>query len=396
MNCQRQGETCDYSIRLNWDGRGKKKEDDTDAGQTQIDFSAPIASTVRTIEPIQAVPVHIQPRIHPTSRYGYNQTSVTEEGNPHAIDPDLAGFPDKVPEAYLGIEQHSQQSLDGSGDVTEGKSVMRSQALRRVGYDTQYSGSISSGTQETLSPRTTVFGITTIVNEEHSVYPSRHDDDTQYNEPRPRKRARYGPSPGGEPFRSYEMPPPIGLSAPYASPEYVSWQPSLSVTTDLLTHSDEYSGASFVKPSIYVGYDAAESARRKPSIESLLSGPAGMGPEHDPTGRCSFNTTRGSFSDHRGSVSTYGEARLSISEPYPEKFSKLEAQEPVIVYGLDRGFRDLDIPSNDDMYALSGKSPGLARAHLHKSLEHEDTNPEFGFGVQARRSIDLGDEYYQR
>jgi hypothetical protein len=27
VNCQRQGETCDYSIRLNWEGRGKKKPD---------------------------------------------------------------------------------------------------------------------------------------------------------------------------------------------------------------------------------------------------------------------------------------------------------------------------------------------------------------------------------
>jgi hypothetical protein len=27
VNCQREGETCDYSIRLNWEGRGKKKPD---------------------------------------------------------------------------------------------------------------------------------------------------------------------------------------------------------------------------------------------------------------------------------------------------------------------------------------------------------------------------------
>jgi hypothetical protein len=38
VNCQRQGETCDYSIRLNWDGRGKKKPDST-LGSGQIDFA---------------------------------------------------------------------------------------------------------------------------------------------------------------------------------------------------------------------------------------------------------------------------------------------------------------------------------------------------------------------
>src|SRR5271167_2090875 len=38
VNCQRQGETCDYSIRLNWEGRGKKKVEVT-AGSGQINFS---------------------------------------------------------------------------------------------------------------------------------------------------------------------------------------------------------------------------------------------------------------------------------------------------------------------------------------------------------------------
>src|SRR4051794_11968577 len=37
VNCQRQSESCDYSIRLNWDGRGKKKGDGSPG---QINFSA--------------------------------------------------------------------------------------------------------------------------------------------------------------------------------------------------------------------------------------------------------------------------------------------------------------------------------------------------------------------
>ncbi|KZF26826.1 hypothetical protein L228DRAFT_258196 [Xylona heveae TC161] len=39
LNCERQGEKCDYSIRLNWDGRTKKKSDGGSA--TIISFSGP-------------------------------------------------------------------------------------------------------------------------------------------------------------------------------------------------------------------------------------------------------------------------------------------------------------------------------------------------------------------
>jgi hypothetical protein len=38
VNCQRQGEACDYSIRLNWDGRGKKKTEVGDG--SDINFSS--------------------------------------------------------------------------------------------------------------------------------------------------------------------------------------------------------------------------------------------------------------------------------------------------------------------------------------------------------------------
>src|SRR5271155_2131339 len=42
LNCQRQGEACDYSIRLNWDGRGKKKPE----GTGQIVFSSGMIDSV--------------------------------------------------------------------------------------------------------------------------------------------------------------------------------------------------------------------------------------------------------------------------------------------------------------------------------------------------------------
>ncbi|WEW61349.1 hypothetical protein PRK78_006839 [Emydomyces testavorans] len=44
INCQRQGETCDYSIRLNWEGRAKKKPGDTSQRESPPGREAAAAS----------------------------------------------------------------------------------------------------------------------------------------------------------------------------------------------------------------------------------------------------------------------------------------------------------------------------------------------------------------
>lgn len=70
LNCQRQGETCDYSIRLNWDGRAKKKDDDRPGSQPmsfsdaaipppQVSQNTPPPNALNSISP-DAIP-HISP-----------------------------------------------------------------------------------------------------------------------------------------------------------------------------------------------------------------------------------------------------------------------------------------------------------------------------------------------
>lgn len=64
-----------------------------------------------------------------------------------------------------------------------------------------------------------------------------------------------------------------------------------------------------------------------------------------------------------------------------------------VIYGVDRGIKDLDVPKNDDENALTGSSPVSKRAHL--ALVTSPSNlPEFGFGMEENDlAFELGGYY---
>ncbi len=66
-------------------------------------------------------------------------------------------------------------------------------------------------------------------------------------------------------------------------------------------------------------------------------------------------------------------------------------------YGIDRGFRDLDLGNNDDVNALSGSSPKMARDSLPSDSSGDDESPcEFGFGVNSSDSERDSGGYYDK
>lgn len=67
-------------------------------------------------------------------------------------------------------------------------------------------------------------------------------------------------------------------------------------------------------------------------------------------------------------------------------------------WGVDRGFKDLDIGKNDDAKAISGGSPTTLREHLDLvRVTDDDYAPnEFGFGVQAKDIAFEKGGYYAR
>jgi hypothetical protein len=66
--------------------------------------------------------------------------------------------------------------------------------------------------------------------------------------------------------------------------------------------------------------------------------------------------------------------------------------EEATTWGVDRGFRDLDIGKNDDANAITGGSPITKREHL--DFESDDVPIEFGFGVQAKDTNFEKNDYY--
>ena len=69
-----------------------------------------------------------------------------------------------------------------------------------------------------------------------------------------------------------------------------------------------------------------------------------------------------------------------------------------ITYGIDRGFKDLDIGKNDDLNAISGSSPVAMRDHLDLVIDEEgELLPvEFGFGMETNSSVFENGGYYDK
>ncbi|KAF2842795.1 hypothetical protein M501DRAFT_924948 [Patellaria atrata CBS 101060] len=99
LNCERQGETCDYSIRLNWGGRTKKKPEDQlgSAGGTKSLLNSPHEATFSFNEPLPdppAIPSYpqVQNQTFPPrpGLHGRSLSSPVFSSQEHFhIDPDL-------------------------------------------------------------------------------------------------------------------------------------------------------------------------------------------------------------------------------------------------------------------------------------------------------------------
>lgn len=67
------------------------------------------------------------------------------------------------------------------------------------------------------------------------------------------------------------------------------------------------------------------------------------------------------------------------------------------IYGIDRGYPDLDLPENNDLVALKGVTPIMGTTDFDRTdadLGNEDFNSEFGFGLNASEGFNEGSGYY--
>lgn len=241
-----------------------------------------------------------------------------------------------------------------------------------------------------------------------SLFPSLADDIAGEDEglsmesnlyDRPSKRARYtypdrrdssaiGPT---------DMPPPHMMSGNYGYGSYpLNQQPIPPIVpanapmtpAASSTHSDESYKFFPTKLSPYKAQDSPDLRRlssdsdpRRLSVESLLSGPPGIPDEQN---RKPSDTINSITSDPRTPL----RSSLSTGE-YPEEMT---------TWGVDRGFRDLDVGKNDDANAITGASPITKRANLDLSHngDSDDVPVEFGFGVQAKDTVFEKNDYYAK
>ncbi len=72
----------------------------------------------------------------------------------------------------------------------------------------------------------------------------------------------------------------------------------------------------------------------------------------------------------------------------PNERSYRDVYQDMTTWGIDRGFKDLDVGKNDDANAISGSSPVLKRDHLELVLAEGRMTPgEFGFGMESTHTF---------
>jgi hypothetical protein len=417
VNCQRQRETCDYSIRLNWGGRGNKKPDST-VGSGQIDFSSGIISVTPISRPSTGESVATPTTLHsgvqesffarqPTStkseKYDLSQPD-SNSFNPEAsqpvqhpasldgpyeasmIDPALVGsasFPKAMYQDSLYSSIHgrpepqytqSHERYRSLTPTTPGlapvPAVSRLRQLRT--YEDSASpidSGVGSPSASTFSNRSTTLSNMDSPTRTPPFYGNTRDEgDISLPElasyDRPQKRMRYQAGQDlGSPYNT-KMPPPNLPSFPLYSVDshgssFNIAGPSSSAGTPL-TPASSNGDESYRAPTAKMSSSQESPDLRRLSVSSLLSGPPGI-----------------SYQDQNN-----GPRSNPDSQDWTIRYQDL--YQDTTTYGIDRGFKDLDIGNNDDANAISGSSPIAMRDHLELVLDQggEFMPVEFGFGME--------------
>jgi hypothetical protein len=170
-NCAKQGEACDYSIRLNWEGRGQKKAGKEKGGFGQITFDTSGGEGSSSL-------------VGNASVEGQSQSGFGEHGGPSGLEhpPDTS-----APTYEATLAQQSGNNLGG------------------LEYVSEHSGLLQAKRPNSEPP----FFVDSEDEEKHN------DISTS---PRPHKRAQYGRPSALRSYASEMLPPPTSaLNSPYST-----------------------------------------------------------------------------------------------------------------------------------------------------------------------------------
>lgn len=434
-HCERQGETCDYSIRLNWEGRTKRKSTDFMQAPTQTPAAAtggqrPGMVSRPVSEPNFGGPLILGPAVGAKSQMspGLSASSAefppiqkteiirdaysleaTAKGHIIPLSPYQASFgPRANPKIITDLTIQNHGRLLGSGD---------DDLARTAVADMSFIG--MHGGQPLTRDHISASQLSRIRDPSSASYPSPTDSSldspplsalqslnfskdqrfppTSSQMPPPSQNNRPSPLFFADPTRTQEAllvagqhtpkrprmsPPPQSsdLSQRYRSPSYSSYQGGgASLHSMSSSPSQQMSFRSFSPSDPYAPSPFTSIASPSRSVSSS---------QFPLPRKTSFTQGPEPSSDRRVSV---GSLLTNPLEPVdigigPGNYHPTPFQD-WWDYGLDRGFPDEDLPANQDHLALEGITPtsttGGFDVFKSGNAGDEINHSGFGFGLNA-------------
>ena len=371
MNCERQGEPCDYSIRLNWEGRTKRKANDLtpEPGQPAAitipenfttvslitqhsensDFSMGTPMTTeQSWESLEDEPARPSIEKQPT----YYSENLFPKRNEEQSPTISAGFRSPLTPSSYVKHQSSRDGFSASqlGRLRESTSSSSPYQMRPY-LDMNPNDSNTASDNDTFSSNTSYTTMLPPMNpallhrtSSKSLIPdSIHSKQDEHYSKRQRLDATFEPN----------------LAYPNTDLKALKWDSSSpSVASDLPT---------------------------PPAPASISRTSYGSPAENSTVSRQLPASIRTSSDPRRLSVNSL------LSSP-----TALESANQMVSYGTDKGFPDLDIPRNEDRHVLEGSTPVLLRSPDHNFSDGGSSHfhPEFGFRLHGTRATHGTDRYY--
>lgn len=453
-NCERQGETCDYSIRLNWEGRTKRKS--TDFAQQPAQPTTPVTATPRpgtvsaplsdptfggTLVPSAAsnfknqIPQGVSgssSEFSPVQKAGnirdVYSLEATSKGHIIPVSPYEASFGSRAnPRIVTDMRTSNEGRYYGSGEDEPART-----SFAEMSYVGMHGG-------QQLGPRDHISAsqLSRIRDPSSASYPS--PTDSSLDSPplsalqslNFSKDSRYSPSPSN-------MPPPSQSNRPPSL-----YHGDMGRNQEMLAHAGQYTPKrarmspprEFPDPShrypstSYGGFHAGGPLQAMPPSPSQHMSSFRPYSPTENFGQVSFPSAvpsiRSGANPYRSPLkaSTHGreespDRRLSVSSllvgtpgagDMGEKdpmflanvYGQTHYQDMSIHYGLDRGFPDLDLPINNDDLALNGITPtinntGYRFLKSEEAVDELNIPSEFGFGLNAANSAHGEGGYYAK
>ena len=372
MNCERQGEPCDYSIRLNWEGRTKRKANDLtpEPGQLAYPLVAPQSSVS---EPL--IKQHSD-----SSGFGMSVPLTTEKSSESPEDePARPSIENHQPYQSENISPQHHDARSPTISVGFSVPLTPSSYGKYPSHRDGFSASQLGRLQES--------------NASSSSYPMRPYLDMNTNDSNT-------PSDNGT-FSSNTscttMLPPMNSALPQRTFSNSFTSDSIQLNRDE-HHSKRQRLEAAFEPSLTYPITDPKILKWDSSSPSVVSD-IPTSPAPSPMPKSSYASPADSSTTPRQlstNIRAYGDPRRLSVNSLLSSPTALENVNQMLPYGIDRGFPDLDIPINKDQHALDGSVPEVSRSPDSSFFDNgsDHFHPEFGFRLHGTRAAHGTEGYY--